>query len=498
MSRDSFFEFAIHYFGKKQSAGFILVALFAILVRYSVSLNPYSGFQKPPMHGDYEAQRHWMEITINLPLSEWYFNTTQNNLQYWGLDYPPLTAYHSWIMGKIAAWYEPGLVALQSSHGYETVTSKIFMRLTVIVSDVIFFFSAVFYFCRSFYRNKTFSEQILAFLLILLHPTFILIDHGHFQYNCVCLGLTLAAAAAIVSDRPFVASVCFCLALCFKQMALHFAPAFFFFLLGQALQLSSWPSRVLRVGWLGVVVIATMGVCFAPFLTSVESFTQVLHRMFPFARGLYEDKVANFWCATALIFRWKERFALQSTVRMSFWTTILLLLPSGLNVLRYPTKRRFLYALISSCLCFFLFSFQVHEKTILLTMTCVMCLCLEHTYLTTWLGAISIFSMYPLLQKDGLTLAYVVLQVFSGWLGFSLSEPPSPLFSRLSKVSLLGCIVLHVAEKVLPRHPRYPDIFLYLYSMYSALHFMIAFALVNYYQHLLPLNDDVDQTKKDQ
>lgn len=26
-----------------------------------------------------------------------YFNTSDNNLQYWGLDYPPLTAYHSFV-----------------------------------------------------------------------------------------------------------------------------------------------------------------------------------------------------------------------------------------------------------------------------------------------------------------------------------------------------------------------------------------------------------------
>ena len=49
------------------------------------------------MHGDFEAQRHWMEITIHLPISKWY----TYDLQYWGLDYPPLTAYHSWLLGKM-------------------------------------------------------------------------------------------------------------------------------------------------------------------------------------------------------------------------------------------------------------------------------------------------------------------------------------------------------------------------------------------------------------
>lgn len=49
------------------------------------------------MHGDFEAQRHWMEITTHLSLAKWY----TYDLQYWGLDYPPLTAYHSWLLGKM-------------------------------------------------------------------------------------------------------------------------------------------------------------------------------------------------------------------------------------------------------------------------------------------------------------------------------------------------------------------------------------------------------------
>lgn len=55
------------------------------------------GYATPPMHGDYEAQRHWMEITLHLPTREWYFY----DLPYWGLDYPPLTAYVSYICGLV-------------------------------------------------------------------------------------------------------------------------------------------------------------------------------------------------------------------------------------------------------------------------------------------------------------------------------------------------------------------------------------------------------------
>ena len=29
------------------------------------------GLGKPPMFGDFEAQRHWMELTVHLPVNEW-------------------------------------------------------------------------------------------------------------------------------------------------------------------------------------------------------------------------------------------------------------------------------------------------------------------------------------------------------------------------------------------------------------------------------------------
>jgi alpha-1,3-glucosyltransferase len=67
------------------------------LFRWTTGFWGYSGFQSPPMHGDFEAQRHWMEVTTQLPITQWYFH----DLQWWGLDYPPLTAYHSWLVGRM-------------------------------------------------------------------------------------------------------------------------------------------------------------------------------------------------------------------------------------------------------------------------------------------------------------------------------------------------------------------------------------------------------------
>lgn len=99
---------------------FLCISLFAVLVRLAVALHPYSGANTPPMFGDYEAQRHWMEITVNLPPKEWYRNSTVNDLRYWGLDYPPLTAYQSYFHGLLLRFFDPASVELSTSRGYES------------------------------------------------------------------------------------------------------------------------------------------------------------------------------------------------------------------------------------------------------------------------------------------------------------------------------------------------------------------------------------------
>jgi alpha-1,3-glucosyltransferase len=97
--------------------------LAAVLVRVLISVGPYSGQGVGPKSGDYEAPRHWMELILHLPPSDWYRNTSDNDLAYWGLDYPSLSAYQSLLHGCIINASLPDAVALRSSRGFESLES---------------------------------------------------------------------------------------------------------------------------------------------------------------------------------------------------------------------------------------------------------------------------------------------------------------------------------------------------------------------------------------
>ncbi|PKI51414.1 hypothetical protein CRG98_028210 [Punica granatum] len=273
---------------------FLVVSLFGLLIRAAVSLHSYSGAGNPPKFGDFEAQRHWMEITLNLPPKDWYTNSTSNDLSYWGLDYPPLTAYQSYFHGLFLRFFDPDSVALFTSRGYETYLGKLLMRWTVLSSDALVFFPAVFYFLYVYYygrKGRNTCDIAWHIAMLLINPAMILIDHGHFQYNCISLGFTVGAVAAIFSHKDLVASALFCLALNHKQMSAYYAPAFFAHLLGKCLRRRN---PILEVYKLGLVVLGTFAIVWWPYLHSSDAILRVVSRLAPFERGIYEDYVANF------------------------------------------------------------------------------------------------------------------------------------------------------------------------------------------------------------
>jgi hypothetical protein len=69
------------------------------------------------------------------------------------------------------------------------------------------------------------------------------------------------------------------------------------------------------VALLGLVVVGTLAATLAPFL-SLDGLAAVLRRVFPFERGLFEDKVANVWCALSVVVKLKRHFSHATLARM--------------------------------------------------------------------------------------------------------------------------------------------------------------------------------------
>jgi alpha-1,3-glucosyltransferase len=395
---------------------------------------------------------------------------------------------------------EPDMVALHDSRGHETSSSKLFMRSSVIISDLFILIPAIIWFVRHYYPSISTAAQLGIISTIALNPPLLLIDHGHFQYNGVALGLCIAAVAAIFSNHPYIGASFFCMSVSFKTISLYYSPAIFAYMLGQALHLPSCTQKLTRIACLAIVVLATFGCMFAPYLTSINDLTQVIHRMFPVGRGLYEDKVANFWCASAVLIKWKQLFEKTVMFRISLCTTIAAMLPSCINAGMYPTRRRFVLCLITVSLSFFLFSFQVHEKTILFPLMPLLLLCGEHPLLSSWMTLVATGSMFPLLDKDGLAIVYITLQLIH--LTIMAFQQSIGRYANISSIVKSCCILsigmlacVHVIAWYRPSTTRFPYLKELIFSLYGAAHFGLLWIALIVIQWRAPHSDSLSDIK---
>jgi hypothetical protein len=134
----------------------------------------------------------------------------------------------------------------------------------------------------------------------------------------------------------------------------------------------------------------------------------------------YFDQVANVWCAVNVVVKIKEMYEVQTLAVACLASTALASLPSNLFLFLQPTKPNFVLALINTSLAFFLFSFQVHEKSILLVAIPVAmflggfpdCHRRYTPLVCVWFLTVTTASMFPLLQKDQLDIATLALSAF--------------------------------------------------------------------------------------
>lgn len=479
-------------------------AMLAVLVRFVVAyFSSYSGQGTPPMFGDFEAQRHWLEITTALPPTQWYENSTANDLLYWGLDYPPLTAYHSWALGKLGHLLVPECFALGTSRGHESLECMSFMRATVILSDFFVYFPGALCAVWGFSSTRELVPvRGVTLLLLWMLPPLLLIDHGHFQYNGVCFGLCLAAAGCVARGKLVLGGILFTAGFLFKQIALYYAFAFALAMLAFCLRESSGAaSAIVRTMLSGAAVllgcILTFAAAFAPWLLADQpraAVGQVLHRMFPFARGLYEDKVANVWCSLSVVVKLQRLLPHERIPLFCAAVTLAALLPACLGQCLRPLHprtssnsfaARFAAALVAASLAFFLFAFQVHEKGILFpcVAAALLPLAMGPERRPSWSFAVLLhfqlmatFSMYPLVVKDGNELVYKAMVVI---LMLGTEAAPAPVLLRWSmRASFFAGAVIQAVHDTITPPSRYPDIWTLLITGTSCAYFLVCLAAV--------------------
>ncbi|RUS31418.1 hypothetical protein BC938DRAFT_477858 [Jimgerdemannia flammicorona] len=348
-----------------------LTLLFVMYVRWAVALNPYSGAATPPMYGDYEAQRHWMELTLHVPISQCLHKLALRphvsalsipsphpvNPSTHPASTPLLPHTHS------GSWINPAWFALDASHGYESANSKFYMRATVILFEGIVYIPAVIGFVNRWnglsdqFRVKTEESH----LVLRIFPAFRTPPHSScfssppFSSSITVTSSTFPDARPdptghqplpqrhICPGRPFLlslsglqadGSVLFSRHLCLPSRQvlprtervrsvrnLPIIPVWchspYYALPHLTASPTPIPSQLLFLR-LGGVVIGTFSALLSPWLTSSAALLQVAHRVFPLARGLYEDKVANMWCAASVVIKLKEIFDVSTCMRLRY------------------------------------------------------------------------------------------------------------------------------------------------------------------------------------
>ena len=167
-----------------------------------------------------------------------------------------------------------------------------------------------------------------------------------------------------------------------------------------------------------------------------------------------------------------------SLAAISLGCTLVACLPSLGRLFWAPSPDGFRYALINAALAFFLFSFQVHEKTILLPALPVMLVMPTEGLIAVWFQLIATFSMSPLLAKDGQTTGYIgccglfwaCAALVPGLRSPVVEQQPRWLW-RAVAASVAGAAAIELLSRAVAPPPALPHLWALAVCAYSFVHF---------------------------
>ena len=289
---------------------------------------------------DFDVHRNWLAITRQTPISEWYWNDVDGTTVH-TLDYPPAFAFFEYILSNNPVTnlvLPPGdrcLDLLPDTSNDPSEACVFFQRSTVILGD-IFLWAGAYFACRSYHHGKPPNFAMISFVLIVFNPALLWLDHIHFQYNGMMIGVLLASmgclfmgnnVAIIVSpttennnyQQPIAyhlyhlaGAALFALLLNLKHLYLPLAPLYFCYLLERyCLSQNIMPGKTRKQFLpkhfllLALVTGTVLVLPWIPFVMGHDDpkgqVLQMLKRLFPFGRGLVHDYWAgNIWAIYSL------------------------------------------------------------------------------------------------------------------------------------------------------------------------------------------------------
>lgn len=394
---------------------------------------------------DFDVHRNWLAVTHNLPLSEWYFDDV-NGTTVHTLDYPPMFAYFESLLSnnpltaKIIPDGDRCLDLLPDSDNTPSEDCIVFHRSTVIVSDLVFWIGA-YIACRAMYSGKPLHLSTISFMLIVWNPGLLWLDHIHFQYNGMLLGLLLGSLGLLMHGNNvgegnrwyhfchLGGAALYATLLNFKHLYLTLAPLYFCYLLMSYCQKDGHGFQLYNFAALASVTAFCLVAPWIPFLLQHDpkgQLLQIIARLFPFGRGLVHDYwAANVWALYLLA----QKVLKVASCKLS-WLPIphlvepsplvcaLLMFASMIPALLVVSSRRtnvkLVQAVVYCSLCSFMLAWHVHEKAImtaLIPLTLLVCRNdkrYSHSLLFWQMSLWGLLGLFPLLFRP-VELAFKVV-----------------------------------------------------------------------------------------
>ncbi|KAG8996199.1 glycosyl transferase [Tulasnella sp. 427] len=201
-------------------------------------------------------------------------------------------------MSLFARIVDPKITDLNNLN-YDAWSVIAFQRTTVIVTELVMA-AALLRFIRGSV-DKTMQTIISA--SIFLHPSFLIVDHIHFQYNGFMFGILLWSILMAKEGNKLASGFLFAVLLNFKHIYMYLAPAYFIYLLRSFCMTPQGTPLPKQFLTLANTVIVVFVVSLGPFV-ALGQLPQLLSRLFPFTRGLNHAYWApNAWAVVTVLDR---------------------------------------------------------------------------------------------------------------------------------------------------------------------------------------------------